>query len=242
MNNMLSSASHHAMLFAFITKEIVNEFNELGETVIEAGVVKYGNQRGHRMALRTKADGNEINVMNYLVYGEWEALPGQMDLKFPEYAPEVKMQNYKCPWHTEWSKRGLLNYGKLYCRYVDTALARGYKCDMKLKLKSSRVEDAKCCDFLFEGQSIEDKDQEMFKELRRKIGNKAKMPWEYHVGHLYKTLKEVALEKLGRECEEAFERALNLYEKEYGYDAKELVIKYQNIDYNAMPKYEGIDK
>ncbi len=242
MYYMLSSASHHAMLFAFITKEIVEEFHELGENAIENGVIKYGYQRGQRMALRTKADGNELNVMNYLVYGEWEALPGQMDLRFPEFNPEVKMQNYKCPWHTEWSKRGLIKYGKLYCKHVDSALAKGYKSDMNLCLKSTRVEDSECCDFLFKGQSIEDKDQELFKELKRKIGNKAKMPWEYHVGHLYKTLREVALEELGPKCEEAFKRALDLYEKEYGQKSKNLVIEYQDIDYNVMPPYEGINE
>ena len=96
MDVILSSASHHAMLFAYLAKRTIDAFGEAGKAAVTAGVRHYGEQRGRRMALRTQADGNLLDVENYLVYGEWEAFPGQMDLRFPQYAPEVHMENHCC--------------------------------------------------------------------------------------------------------------------------------------------------
>lgn len=238
MENLLTSASHHAMLFAYIAKETIEAFGEAGKVAVTEGVKRYGKQRGQRMALRTLADGNETNVMNYLVYGEWEALPGQMDLRFPAYEPEVRMQNYKCPWHTEWSKRGLLDYGYYYCKDVDAALARGYN-GMDLSLVKNRVMGDECCDFIFRENGIAASDMQKFQELKQKVGNKAKMPWEYHTGHLYKTMREAVETAFGSEGTKAIERALKDYEQEYGKEATQLVLDYANIDYDVMPAYEG---
>lgn len=236
---ILSSASHHAMLFAFLAKQAIDAFGEAGKAAVTAGVVRYGEQRGHRMALRTLADGNELNVENYLVYGEWEAFPGQMDLRFPAYDPEVRMQNYRCPWHTEWSKRGLLEYGRYYCKDVDAALARGYN-GMSLNLIANRTLGDECCDFVFEGCSVPKERMKAFADKRAKIGSKAKMPWEYHVGHIYRTMREAIVGAFGEAGEQAVDRALKEYCAEYGEAARDLVLSYANVDYDVMPAYEGI--
>ena len=240
MDIVLSSASHHAMLFAYLAKEAIDTFGPSGERAVTAGVNRYGEQRGHRMALRTLADGNPLDVENYLIYGEWEAFPGQMDLRFPCYAPEVSMQNYRCPWHTEWSKRGLEEYGRFYCRDVDAALARGYN-GMKLKLLGSRMQGDACCDFIFLGCSVPAERMEVFSRKRAQIGSKAKMPWEYHVGHLYRTMREAIVDAFGVEGETAVARAVEQYREEYGDDAHALVLEYADIDYDAMPPYAGIE-
>lgn len=240
MDIVLSSASHHAMLFAFMAKEAIDTFGEKGKKAVSAGVNRYGEQRGHRMALRTLADGNELNVENYLVYGEWEAFPGQMDLRFPTYSPEVRMQNYRCPWYTEWSKRGLEKYGRYYCRDVDAALARGYN-GMKLNLLANRMIGDECCDFTFQNCQIAPERMEAFRAKCAKIGKKAKMPWEYHVGHIYKTMKEAIISAFGAEGEAVVAQALESYRMEYGDEAKALVLQYADIDYDVMPAYVGIE-
>ena len=97
MSKVISSASHHAMLFAFIAKRTIDKFGKDGEKAVTDGVRHYGEQRGHRMALRTLADGNQLDVENYLIYGEWSAAPGEMDLRFPRYSPEVRMENHNDP-------------------------------------------------------------------------------------------------------------------------------------------------
>lgn len=240
MDIVLSSASHHAMLFVLLAKETIDTFGEEGKQAVTSGVNRYGEQRGRRMALRTLADANELNVENYLVYGEWEAFPGQMDLRFPTYTPQVRMQNYRCPWHTEWSKRGMQELGLYYCQDVDAALARGYN-GMNLSLQANRMKGDECCDFVFKGCSIPEERMEAFKAKCAAIGKKAKMPWEYHVGHIYRTMKDAIVGAFGPEGEAAANRALDSYEKEYGSAAKELVLQYADIDYDVMPEYVGIE-
>lgn len=240
MDIILSSASHHAMLFAFLAKETIDTFGEEGKKAVSAGVERYGEQRGRRMALRTLADGNELNVENYLVYGEWEAFPGQMDLRFPAYEPEVRMQNYRCPWHTEWSQRGLLDYGYFYCKDVDAALARGYN-NLCLELKGNRILGDPCCDFVFKGCGIPADRMEEFAAKRAKIGSKAKMPWPYHVGHIYSSMRAAIVDAFGAEGEQAVSRALEAYTREYGEEATALVLEYADLDYDVMPEYVGIE-
>ena len=239
MDIVLSSASHHAMLFAYLAKRVIDTFGNAGKEAVTAGVIRYGEQRGHRMALRTQADGFPLDVENYLAYGEWEAFPGQMDLRFPTYRPEVRMENHRCPWHTEWSRRGLLEYGKYYCRDVDAALARGYN-GMELKLLANRALGDDCCDFVFCGCCVPEERMDALAEKRRRLGNKAKMPWEYHTGHLYSAMRQAILDAFGEEGKQAIELALDDYEQEYGKAARALVLEYADLDYDAMPPYDGI--
>ncbi|MCC8060931.1 MAG: L-2-amino-thiazoline-4-carboxylic acid hydrolase [Clostridiales bacterium] len=239
MDKVISSASHHAMLFAYLAKETIDCFGDEGRKAVTAGVIRYGKQRGHRMALRTLADGKPLNVENYLLYGEWEAFPGQMDLRFPDYSPEVHMQNYRCPWHTEWSSRGLLEYGRYYCRDVDAALARGYN-DMELQLLANRALGDECCDFVFKNCGIPEERMDAFAEARVKLGGKAKMPWEYHIGHLYRTMREEIVAAFGKEGEDAVARAMDQYCAEYGTEARDKVLEFADVDYDIMPEYEGI--
>lgn len=240
MDIVLTSAAHHAMLFAFLAKEAIDALGERGEKAVVAGVNHYGEQRGHRMAMRALADGFIPDVENYLLYGEWEAFPGQMDLRFPAYLPEVKMQNYRCPWHTEWNKRGLERYGIYYCRDVDAALARGYN-GMTLKLNANRMLGDECCDFTFEGCAIPAERMQAFQEKREKLGKKAKMPWEYHVGHLYRTMKDAIIDACGEDGKEAVIRALGCYRAEYGEAALALVLQFAEINYDVLPPYAGIE-
>lgn len=105
----------------------------------------------------------------------------------------------------------------------------------------NRVRGEECCDFLFSAQCIADEDFPTFLNRRKRIGNKAKMPWEYHTAHLYKTMKETIVDAFGKNGKEAVKRALDAYEKEYGRAAKDLVLAYADLDFDVMPDYPGID-
>ena len=163
-----------------------------------------------------------------------------MDLRVPAYEPEVRMQNYRGPWHTEWSQRGLLDYGYFYCKDVDAALARGYN-NLCLELKGNRILGDPCCDFVFKGCSIPADRMEEFAAKRAKIGSKAKMPWPYHVGHIYSTMRAAIVDAFGAEGEQAVSRALEAYTREYGEEATALVLEYADLDYDVMPEYVGIE-
>lgn len=240
MAEKLTSARHHAMLFAFLTKETLDKCGEKAADVLLDGVKRYGEQRGRRMAMRALADGYPLTVASYMAYGEWAAEPGDMDLRFPAYSPEVNMQNYKCPWYDEWAKRGLLAYGYYYCSVVDAAIARGFRPDLLLDILEMRVKGDDCCNFYFRQSQISEEEQEKLKELRAKLGSKARMDWAYHTGHLFKTMEQAITGAFGNLGETAVKCALDAYEAEYGFKARALVEKYEKLDYDALPPYEGI--
>jgi len=239
MEPILSSATHHAVLFALLARQIIETFGEPGKTAVLAGVNRYGEQRGRRMALRTLADGDELSAENYLAYGEWLSAPGENDLRFPAYEPEIRMESHRCPWYSAWEARGLLDYGSYYCRDVDAALARGYN-GMTLRLLANRTLGDPCCSFLFQDSAVPAHRMDAFADKKQRLGSRAKMPWPYHVGHLYNAMRTAAADAFGEEGVQAVRRGLSEYGSEFGEAAQKLVLEYADMDYDALPPYEGI--
>lgn len=82
------TARHHALLFAWMAREVVVRVGETtAAPVLRAAVRSYGEQRGHRMALRAQQDGQPLSMAVYLSYREWQAGAGEMQ------------QTGVCPWH-----------------------------------------------------------------------------------------------------------------------------------------------
>ena len=111
---------------------------------------------------------------------------------------------------------------------------------MELKLLANRTLGDEFCDFIFDGCGVSTERMEAFAEKRNKIGGKAKMPWEYHVGHLYSAMRQAIVSAFGKDGENAVALAMEDYKEEYGKAAHDLVLEYADIDYDAMPAYEGI--
>lgn len=241
MEIVLSSASHHAMLFAFLAQETIHAFAADGEEAVLAGVQRYGYQRGHRMALRATEDGLPLNALTFLLYGEWEAFPGQVERKIIEFSPQVRVNYYRCPWYAEWERRNLLDCGAYYCENIDAALLSGFN-GGNLELTTSRPSGEARCDFHFiESTPLPGVEAEQFRLWERALGNRAKMPWEYHTGHIFNAMRYAVLERFSEAGEEAIGRALARYTAEYGGKATELVLQYADLDYDVLPPYDGMN-
>lgn len=234
------TANQHALLFAWIAKAAIDRFGKEGKSAIGEGVIKYGKQRGKRMALRVKQDGAELNVPYYMAYGEWQAKPGDMDLKFFIKGDDLNMQAHKCPWYDEWREKDLLEYGRIYCKYVDEAIVEGYNPRLKLDVTKNRSEGAAFCDFWFRRASMTKEDFEKIKQRKEELGDKAIMPWDYHIGHLYKTMSDVIVGKFGEEGETVMEEALKVFEKYYGSVATEVIKGFSDTNFDEILHYEGI--
>jgi hypothetical protein len=77
---MKFTASHHAILFALLSRSVITHLGaESGEKVVRQAVRHYGEQRGHRMALRNQRDGEPLSMLNYMAYGEWRTEPGEFE-------------------------------------------------------------------------------------------------------------------------------------------------------------------
>ena len=92
--------------------------------------------------------------------------------------PHARLHAFKCPWYGIWKEKGLLDYGKYFCKEIDSALVRGFNPDLELEVKSTRTTGGQYCDFIFK-----DADLSLMKIVKllykKKIhpGKAVIMPW-----------------------------------------------------------------
>lgn len=238
MKVIASSASHHAMLFAYVTREAVAAFGSRGEAAIIQAVRHYGVQRGRRMAMRAKQDGVAVDGMIYDLYGEWACFPGQVECTQSVEDGCYTLRFLRCPWHTEWKRFGMLEYGKCYCGHVDEAIIEG----LELKdsaLVGSRAGGCRTCNLKFCDRCYTQEDLQQQMQRKQSMDGREKMPWEYHVGHLYQTLRDALQEEFGRDSRRLLKQAMKHYEVHFGPVAKKLVLEYADLDYDALPPYKS---
>jgi len=66
-------------------------------------------------------------------------------------------------------------------------------------------------------------------------GKKVVMPWEYHVGHLFKTFETSIIEELGALGNRVVESALSEFAKRYGESASQQILSFQETDFTKLP-------
>ena len=135
-----------------------------------------------------------------------------------------------------WKEYNLLNYGKYFCNEIDAALVRGFNPDLEIEVVSTRTNDGLPCDFIFKDAKLS-----FFKLLglayKKKIrpGKMAIMGWEYHTGHLYKTLGDVIKQTLRDKADEILEDGLEDFSSFSSEKHIAAIKKYQNTDFDKLP-------
>jgi hypothetical protein len=217
------TATHHALLFGWLARAVVEQAGpEVGERVIRRAVRCYGRERGGRMAARAAADGHPLNLASYVAYGEWRADPRSMEQAYVERAPQARLLVDRCPWHTTWTEADLVVYGRLYCLEIDQALMSGFNPDLKLEVRGTRPNGAARCEFLF---------HDALEEGTIDAPSARGMPWTYHLGHLYWTVRRVVIEGLGQPGKEALQVGLADFAARYGQEAVEAILAYREVDF-----------
>lgn len=224
------------MLFAYIAKEAIDAFGEAGRAAVIRGVERYGYQRGRRMALRAQMDGSPLDALSYDLYGEWECFPGQVECAAVKEEGRFCLRYSRCPWYTEWKHFGMLEYGRCYCDHVDMAILKGFGISNGA-LTGSRVDGCGTCDLVFTGEGCTGAAYERYEAQKAQLEERAKMPWAYHVGHLYQALRDEIEGSFHKEGLRALRRALKSYGLQFGENAKHLVLEYAGLDYDALPAY-----
>lgn len=235
------SARSHAYLFGVLAKEVIDTFGDKGTQAIIDSVIRYGRQRGQRMAQRTKNHGLEPSALNYAAYGEWTAEPGAMDFSIPTKNPDLQFLIRKCPWYEVWQENDLLEkYGYLYCKYVDVAIAEGYNTSIQFDILSCRALGGEACDMRMRDVNATKKDEIELAAIIEKLGNKARMPWDYHCGHLFKTVWEVVSSRFGYAGLETMNKAFKAFTGVYGQENSNAILALMDIDYNTVPPNSSI--
>lgn len=227
------SATHHALLFAWISKAIIDQAGEeKGEVLIRRAVRQYGQERGHRMAQRARADEQDLSLTTFLSYGEWKAGPGEMEVQKVERPPDIQSRVFKCPWHSAWRETGLLPFGRFYCLEIDEALAEGFNPKVNLEVRATQTNGARECEFVYHQATLEGANHPPAGEPKGVDPNQNVRPWEYHAGHLFVTLEKMVIAELGEPGRAAVEAGLAEFSRYYGEAAAQIVTSFRAVDFS----------
>ena len=220
---------HHALLFAWISRAVIERVGrEKGEDAIHRATVRYGEQRGRRMAMRAEANGHPLTMNSYKAYGEWRAKPGESESEVVRTEPQLTVNVLRCQWHRAWEENDLMPYGRLYCQDVDEALVHGFNPKLRLDVNTTLSNDNVPCEFVYHGaEPGAAKNLEV--DARQTV-----MPWDYHLGHLYKTMGQVLIEEFEQDGEAAMRSALESFSARFGEQAAAAVLLHQDTDFDRL--------
>ncbi|MFM1655635.1 L-2-amino-thiazoline-4-carboxylic acid hydrolase [Brevibacillus sp. B_LB10_24] len=146
-----------AKLFACVAKEVVDRFGEEGKAAVMEGVRVFGEERGREIAKRAAMVGEPNGIENYLP--NYDMGRSTLFEYTTEMHPAVIEQNFtKCAFADQWRKDGMEEYGILYCKMIDPAIARGFNPNFEVVHDKYLLKNDGACHFLF--QMKEDKEKE----------------------------------------------------------------------------------
>ena len=208
---MVLTEKHHAVLFALLARESIQQFGpDAGEKVVREAVRRYGEQRGRRMAQRALRDGKPLTLTTYLQVGEWRSMTGEGRSQSQLQGEDLINRVEVCPWHNAWLEAELLPYGRLYCLEIDAALARGFNPEVRLDVYRTLSNEGEMCEFVYH-QAVRPADKTL--EARTVMG------WDYHCAHLYFTCLGVFAEHFQDAGTEAARRSLEAFQGKFGADS-----------------------
>ena len=114
----------HALIYGLLGKYAEEARGEAGLDALAKGTILYSRERGIRMAKRALADGRELNMQTYLLYGEWADTRKMTSIQVSGIVPDFLNTVPQCAWNDSWLKYGLGKYGAVYCTHCDKNLVR----------------------------------------------------------------------------------------------------------------------
>jgi len=231
------SESSHALLFALIARQVITRYGgQKGPPALRKAIRRYGEQRGRRMALRAQANGDELTMTNFLIYGEWRAVTDGGQQERMEEQSDLRVLVQRCPWDETWKEANLLPYGRYYCQEIDAALLRGFNPDLLIEVNQTLSNDGLPCEFVYRQAFLEPgKTLPYIRDKAALLEPQRLMPWEYHCGHLYQACSLVMGEEFGPPGRLAVQNALAEFALRFGGAAAGTVAGYLRTDFDRLP-------
>ena len=231
------SESSHALLFALIARQVITTYGEQkGLFALRKATRSYGEQRGRRMALRARANGDELTMTNFLVYGEWRSVTDSGQQERIEEQADLRMLVQRCPWDEAWKEAHLLPFGRYYCQEIDAALLRGFNPDLLIEVNQTLSNDGLPCEFVYRQALLEPgKTLSYIHDKAALLEPQRLMPWEYHCGHLFQACSLVMGEEFGPPGRVTVQNALAEFALRYGGAAAGTVAGYLKTDFDRLP-------
>lgn len=216
-NQVKCLIEHQATLFALLSKYTYQYAPESAHEVMKAATIKYGNERGTRMAATARANGDEIDVISNQAYGEWVPdYPGQMEFGIIRGEPSLQTYISKCAWCEAWKKHKLLEYGKVYCEVVDNAVFQGFNPEYTCTtLKETLSFGGARCEFDWQEPITEDGLVKLAAK-KAELGDSNHKDFNFHTAHVWYTVGEVINEAYGELGQKIIEEAAETYCEIFG--------------------------
>lgn len=223
----------HAFLYGILVKNSIKVCGVLGEEASKNGTILYAKERGTRMALRASLDKQELTPNNYMIYGEWSDYKKVGSSEVKSISPEYRTNSLICGWCETWKKYDLIEYGKLYCTWIDKTLVKAFNPNNILEIDSLLSYGDNCCAFHWVGAKF--KDMEDLKQLREEKASKAHYVLKdflYHTAHLLSAMTRQFYMDLGViKTNEIINSTLLEYEKEFGLEKKKALIEEAKLNF-----------
>lgn len=215
----------HAALFGFWAQTAEEICGDYGLEIVASAVKFYGRERGLRSAMRCLKDGNDLTFSNYLLYGEWLDTKGWSKGEVIALKPRYQTKTHVCGWCESWKKYNLIQYGKIYCAWIDHSLVHGFNPELKLKMDKFLTFGDPACEFDWEAAfSDESQLQEIWKH-RKEIAPRVTKDFLYHSAHLLSTFDRTFCTELGLlKGVQIKENALLKYKQKFGEQKCSMVI------------------
>jgi hypothetical protein len=218
---------NQAMMFAFLSRAAIEAKGEAGRAAIQDGMIRYGKERGARMAERARKAGDPVELWTNQAYGEWKPdYAGQMEFGTLRTEPTYRTYISKCAWCDAWKKNGILEYGREYCVNVDAAVYEGFGCGaVCTPVSASMSWGGERCDFDW-GKPLSEEEVRMVADKKAELGTSAMRDFAFHTAHIYFTVTDAIRRHFPEDAQEMIGKAVNDYVSLFG-----------QADYDALLKF-----
>ena len=221
----------HAFLVAQYYSLLTERFQKQGEQTFIHATRYYGEQRGRRMAQRAIRDCQPLTYETYCYYGEWSSTEAVKQLgednrgHVESFEPDLVRIYTQCPWHAQFLQMGAQQAGRVYCRYLDASICRGFNPELSFTVERS-LNDGGPCVHRISNSGISNE---------RQLRNSGKFVrnFEYHCAHLFWSFREICIAILAEEGRQTADQVLEMLTGQYESALSERLLQYRNVDFNV---------
>lgn len=192
----------------------------------------YAEQRGHRMAQRALADGQQLDFVSYHKYGEWvpsEEMKKRGESNLSEPMTELPYHATKitrCPWAIQFREMGQQEAGLAYCKDLDSSIYRGFNPAIAYETRQT-LHDHDYCVQCAPATKIP---REALACPKYKPGLRS---FEYHCAHTYWTFRQVVASVFGSKGLDIAKGVLSDVRQDLGKSFSVTLRKYEETDFNV---------
>jgi hypothetical protein len=218
---------NQAMMFAFLSRAAIEARGEAGREAIQTGMVRYGRERGARMAARARANGDPVELWTNQAYGEWKPdYPGQMEFGMLRSEPTYQTYISKCAWCDAWKANNILEYGREYCVHVDAAVYDGFGCGGVCTPVSTAMSwGGSRCEFDW-GKPLALTELEMLRAKKHELGDSAMRDFTFHTAHIFCSVSDEICKVFPEDGKEIIDRAVSDYIELFGQEAYDCLLEF----------------